>query len=372
VPQYRWPIEQPSQHEQRLNYPVDSIPEPADLSALWINMLGTPNVCSRFPIYRQYDSTVRTNTVVHPGGDAAVIRVKRPEGGAEKGIAITLDCNSRYCSIDPRQGTALSLAEAIRNITAVGAHPIGISDCLNFGSPQRPEGMWQIAESIKGLGEAARAFGVPVVSGNVSLYNETKGKAVLPTPMLAVVGLIGDVSKCVTAHFQKAGDRILLVGATNEKELGGSEYLVFLAGVEKGVLPELYYDLEIRTADAVRDLIDRRLLNSCHDLSSGGLAVALSESCITPYSALGAALQVESYEGRGDSLLFAESGARYLISCEPAKEDEIRNTLQAHNLQVTLSGTVGGNCIEIGDVARINLEKACDTWRNGLTSLVSV
>ena len=184
------------------------------MSSVWLNLLASPNLSSRHQVYNQYDSTVRTNTVIHPGGDAGLIRIKdenRPEA-PEKGIAITLDCNSRYCGIDPRQGTALSLAEACRNLSAVGAEPIGISDCLNFGSPERPDGMWQLAEAIRGLGESARAYNLPIVSGNVSLYNETKGRPILPTPLLAVVGLMKDATRAVGAKFKDRGDALLVIG----------------------------------------------------------------------------------------------------------------------------------------------------------------
>lgn len=371
IPQYRWKEEPPADFAQRLEFSALSISEPQDLGAVWLGMLGSPNGSSKRPVYNQYDSTVRTNTVVHPGGDAAVIRVKN-EGRkkVEKGIAMTLDCNSRFCGIDPRQGTALSVAEAFRNITAVGASPIGISDCLNFGSPERPDGMWQIAESIRGLGEAARAFTVPVVSGNVSLYNETKGKPVLPTPVIAMVGLIKDASRCVGAHFQQAGDRILLIGETSEEDLGGTEYMAYYAELDKGRLPMLDYDREIATAEVIRELIDKRLLLSCHDLSVGGLAMAFAESCFGPYSFQGAELEIEHYEGRKDALLFAETGARYLISCRPGDEKKVREAVLKKKLVVSATGVVGGTNLDIKGVARLEAAHAYEAWRDGLKPFV--
>jgi phosphoribosylformylglycinamidine synthase len=279
---------------------------------------------------------------------------------------MTLDCNSRYCAIDPRQGTALSLAEACRNIAAVGAFPIGISDCLNFGSPERAEGMWQIAESIRGLGESARAFNVPVVSGNVSLYNETKGKGILPTPLLAVVGLISDASRCVGAQFVQEGDTILVLGATQGEELGGSDYMAVIAGVERGALPTLNYDLEIATANLVRDLIGAKLLKSCHDLSGGGLAVALAEACFGAERCFGARLSVDEYSGNSTGLLFAETGARYLISCDPKLEKKIRTRALEAGIPVTLAGKVGGDSIGIEGVASISAQSAWHGWKHGL------
>ena len=371
VPQYRWPEKAPVDYEQRAHFDVRSISECPDLTAMWSKLLGSPNLCSRFPLYSQYDSTVRSNTVVHPGGDSAVIRIKREKAGApEKGVAMTLDCNSRYCGIDPRQGAALTLAEACRNIAAVGATPIGISDNLNFGSPERPEGMWQISEAIRGLSEAARAFDVPIVSGNVSLYNETKGKPILPTPLLAVVGLIDDASRCVGIHFQNDGDAVLVVGATNADELGGSEYMAQYANLEKGALPILNYDLEIKTAELVRGLIRKGLLQSCHDISTGGLAVAFAECCFGAYGRLhGASIDLQEQSGRKDGLLFAESGARYIVSCKAADAAKIRALAQEHGIKVSASGTVGGNSIEVKGLAKLDAQKAFMTWSNGLKPL---
>jgi phosphoribosylformylglycinamidine synthase subunit PurL len=325
--------------------------------------------CSREPVFIQYDSTVRTNTVVHPGGDAAVVRVKRNDGGVEKGIAMCADCNSRYVAIDPCQGTALSVAEAVRNITSVGAVPIGLSDCLNFGNPERPHSMWQLAESVRGLSESCRAFQIPIVSGNVSLYNETKGRPILPTPQLALVGLLDDASKSVTSHFKSSGDRILVIGATFESDLGGSDYLSFQYGIEKGALPKLQYDLEIKTAEVIRSFISERLLSSCHDVSGGGIAVAFAECCFHPRTPLGATVEREDYSGRGDALLFAESGARYIISFSPRYEETIRSALAAARLSISLKGIVGGEWIAIDPIAKLSLPEVYERWRNGLQEL---
>lgn len=371
VPQYRWPEKAPADFEQRSNFDLSTIPEAGELSGLWLKLLASPNLCSRFPVFNQYDSTVRSNTIVHPGGDAAVIRIKKEGGMREKGVAMTLDCNSRYCSIDPRQGAALTLAEACRNIAAVGASPIGISDNLNFGSPERPEGMWQISEAIRGISESARAFDVPVVSGNVSLYNETKGKAILPTPLLAVVGLIGDAAKCVGIHFKDEGDIVLVLGKTNPKDLGGSEFMAQYANVEKGTLPDLNYDLEIKTADTVRALIDKGLLRSCHDVSSGGLAIALAECCFGVYGRRGASLKLSDEQGRKDGLLFAETGARYILSCSAGNESKVRKAIEAAGLTVSAAGSVGGAAVEIKSIAKIDLEKGYAAWSQGLRPLFS-
>jgi phosphoribosylformylglycinamidine synthase subunit PurL len=370
VPEYRWKEKQPADFESNIQFDVAALDEPKDLASIWYDLIGSENLSSRRPVFQQYDSTVRTNTVIHPGGDAAVVRVKSRIGEKEKGIAMTLDCNSRYCYIDPRHGTALSLAEACRNLAAVGAKPIGISDCLNFGSPQREEGMWQIAESIRGLAEAARSFEVPVISGNVSLYNETKGRPVYPTPMLAVVGLINDVNKSIGINFQKIGDKILLIGDTIAKGLGGSEYLAQYYKLEKGALPVLNYDQEIKTCNFIRDLIDKELLRSCHDVSAGGLACALSECCFGSYNALGAKVNVTQEVGRKDEVLFSEAGPRFVVSLNPVKEKEVLKLAETYGISILGSGLVGGDVVEIAGYASLHLEKAYQHWKNGLTNLI--
>lgn len=372
VPQYRWPEEVPADFQDKINFSLKQIDEPRNLAEVWLSMMSDPNMCSRKSLYSQYDSTVRSNTVIHPGGDAAVIRIKREDSKPQKGVAMTLDCNSRYCAIEPRLGTALSVAEAVRNITAVGAEPIGISDCLNFGSPNKPNNMWQIAESIRGLGDAARAFEVPIVSGNVSLNNETKGKAIYPTPMIAMVGLMPDASKATGARFLNSGDAVFVIGATNGEHLGGSEYMAHYAKVEKGALPILDYDLELRTAKLIRELIAQDKLVSCHDISAGGLAVALAECCVGQYAKIGATLTIENYSGRKDGLLFAETGARYIVSCSQANAQAVRDAVTKAGITLTASGEVGGTSIAIKDYATLPLERAFAVWFTGLDKLFGI
>lgn len=376
APQYRWPEETPPDYQARLDFDVDSFAPPSDLGAAWLQLLGHENSCSRRRVFEQYDSTVRTNTVVHPGGDAAVIRVKS-SAGTEKGIAMTLDCNSRFCALDPRLGSALSVAEAMRNLAAVGATPIGISDCLNFGSPQRPESMWQIAESIRGIGDAARALEIPVVSGNVSLNNETRGKAILPTPQIAMVGLMADASKATTIHFKTEGDVVFLVGATQPKDLGGSEFLEVSTGLVRGKLPVLDYDLETRTARTIIGLISDGLLESCHDISQGGLAVALAESCFGPQGPRGVSLELK-LEGQGNlgdgerhGYLFAETGGRYLVSTSRARADIVQKALEGAGLVIGGQGVVGGDSIALEGVACVDVVRAFEVWRGGLDKVFS-
>ena len=369
VPKYNWPMTPPSDASITQQIDLNDVPLPKDLGATWLSLLASPNLCSRRPLYSQYDSTVRADTVVHPGSDAGVVRV-RSVSGKEKGIAISLDCNSRYCAIDAHNGAAHSLAESCRNIAATGATPIGISDCLNMPSPEDPETMWQIAHCIKGLGEAARAFDVPVVSGNVSLYNQTQGQGIQPTPLLAVVGLMDNVHKAVPSHFKRAGDEILLIGSTNPQEIGGSAYLATVHKIERGALPLLDYKLERKTCDGIRALIDAGLLTSCHDISDGGLGIALAECCFKDYEApLGAKLTLSNSSGRPDGLLFAESGARFIVSCSPENAAAMKTKLSALGLTVGGEGTVGGSTIKVEGVAEIDVAKGFEAWFKGLDKI---
>lgn len=365
VSAHRWPEAEPPSFRDRLSFSLVDFDEPEDLARTWEALLVSPNLCSRRPVYQQYDSTVRTNTVIHPGGDAAVVRVKA-RSSKEKGIAMSLDCNSRYCSAHPRIGAALAVVEGFRNLTAVGAEPLGISDCLNFGSPEKPEGMWQIAEGIRGLAEASQALGMPIVSGNVSLYNETRGAAVLPTPTVASVGLIEDVSLSPTIYFQSAGDLVFVLGANSEQGLGSSAYLAEQFGVEKGAPPEIHYNEELRVAELIRAFIRERLLRSCHDISEGGLGVALAESCFHPESQLGVRLEVRSGNVRRDALLFSEAGPRYLLSCSPKHEAEVVKACERHGVTLSARGVVGGDVIEVVGLATLDLKKSFQRWNEAL------
>ena len=383
VPEYSWPEKEPVEFKADQAFDLNSIPVPNDLSAVCLKLLASINYCSRAAVYEQYDSTVRSNTVVHPGGDAAVIRVKansaynlsshsggKIEQTTEQGIAMTLDCNSIYCSLDPHLGTELSIAEAYRNISAVGARAIGVSDCLNFGSPERPEGMWQIAESLRGMTKALKKLSVPVISGNVSLYNESPEAAILPTPMIAMVGLIEDASKAQTIGFKSLGDSLLVVGK-NTGEIGGSAYLAEEHKLETGALPELDYDLEIRTSECIRELIEQGLLSSCHDISNGGVALALVESCLASQAGLGARLDfVEQSDLRPDFLLFSETPARYLLSCKPENEEAVSQVLSRYAIEVSMKGEAQSDSIKISNYIDLALEQAREAWQKGLDEII--
>jgi len=237
-------------------------------------------------------------------------------------------------------------------------------------SPERPETMWQIAESIKGLGEAARSFEVPVISGNVSLYNETNGEGIQPTPLLAVVGLIDNCNRSTPSHFQREGDVVLLIGQTDEKEIGGSAYPAELHGMERGALTRLDFTLERGTCDLIRETIKRDLITSCHDLSQGGLGAALAECCFRDYQKpLGVKLNTLHDVRRPDCFLFSESGARFLVSCSPENAQRVKDLCQEHGMAISAEGVVGGDTIGVTGVAEIEAQGAFGAWFNGLSRL---
>jgi phosphoribosylformylglycinamidine synthase len=354
--------------------PVGEIAPPGDLGAALVQLMGAPNIASKEWIYRQYDHMVRLGTVVRPGADAAVVRIL--DGAADperaKGIALTTDCNSRFCALDPYEGARLAVAEAYRNLSTVGAEPIAVTDCLNFGNPERPEVMGQLVEAIRGLGDACRALGTPVVSGNVSLYNETEGRAIRPTPTIGMVGLIAVAADAVGPAWSE-GDAIALLG-TNTDEIGGSEYVATVHGRIAGRPPRLDAEREAAVGRACRTLGARRLLSAAHDCSEGGLAVALAESCIAGARPVGATLKLDD-PLRPDLLLFGEAPSRIVIAFAPGRQAEVRAVAAAAGAPLTLLGTAGGASLRIdgaaGRLVDVTVATLQTAWRTGFLAIVS-
>jgi phosphoribosylformylglycinamidine synthase II len=320
---------------------VLALPPPADLGDALLRVLASPSVANKRWIYRQYDSTVRTNTLVGPGSDAGVVRVK----GTTKALAMKTDCNARYCWLDPYEGTRLAVAEACRNVVAAGATPIGATNCLNFGNPERPEIMGQLVSAIRGMADACTAFDVPITGGNVSLYNETDGKAIYPTPVIGVVGLIEDAAKTLTSWFKEAGDVVVLLGATRA-ELGGSEFLQVIHGRAAGQPPALDTEAEKGLHALVLEAAERGLLCSAHDPSDGGLAVALAECTFRGEEAgLGGTFHLP--EGlRPDVLLFSESPSRMVVTTRD--EAALVALAREHAVPAFPLGRVGGERLVLG------------------------
>ncbi len=302
---------------------------------------------------------VQTNTVQRPGGDAAVMRVK----GTKKGIAMKSDVNPFFCMFDPYRGGAIAVAEAARSIAATGARPLAITDCLNFGNPEKPEVMAQFEAAVRGIADACRALDVPVVSGNVSLYNETDGRAIPPTPTVGMVGLMEDVSKHVRVAFRRAGDVVALLGETRD-ELGASEYLRTIRGRDEGPCPEVDLDAEKRLVDLLATLAEEGRLSSAHDVSDGGLAVALAECAMQ--SGLGAAITLESGV-RPSALLFGESTGRAVISFASEAEAAVRAAAQKRGVPFAVAGRVGGDRLTVSAGGRSLVDEPlaalADLWR---------
>jgi phosphoribosylformylglycinamidine synthase subunit PurL len=314
---------------------VLALPPPADLADALLRVLASPSVASKRWIYRQYDSTVRTNTMVGPGSDAAVVRVK----GTAKALAMATDGNGRYGWLDAFEGARLAVAEACRNVVASGATPIGATNCLNFGNPEKPEIMGQLVRAIAGIGEACRVLGVPITGGNVSLYNETDGKAIFPTPVIGVVGLLEDAGKAITSWFKEEGDGVFLLGDTAE-DLGGSEFLKVVQGRVAGRPPRLDLAVEKRLYALVLEAAGAELLCSAHDGSDGGIAVALAECCFRGEEpGFGGRFDLPG-NLRPDVALFSESPSRMIVTTReeaPLRAAALRHGVPCHRL-----GTVEG------------------------------
>ncbi|MEE9324147.1 MAG: phosphoribosylformylglycinamidine synthase subunit PurL [Dehalococcoidia bacterium] len=343
---------------------LDHLPDlPDEASQVLLKLLSSPNIASKEWIYRQYDHHVQTNTVIPPGADAAVLRIK----GTKKAIALTTDGNGRYCYLDPRWGGAMAVAEAARNLVCSGAQPLAITDCLNFGNPERPDVYYQLEECILGMAEACEVLQIPVVSGNVSLYNETRGQAVYPTPVIGMVGMVEDVHHICTMGFKDDGDIVLLLGA-GEAEAGvssalsGSEYLELIHEVVGG-RPTIDLSLERRVQQCCLTAIEEGLLKSAHDCSDGGLAVALAESCIVGSIGFSGDWVME---GRRDAQLLGESPSRIVASVEPQNLAKLEEMAQSCGVPLRKLGGVGGKRFIVKEIWDLPLEKIEEAWRGGL------
>jgi phosphoribosylformylglycinamidine synthase len=342
APVYERPLAPPQFQEILQSLNMDAIAEPKSYSEALLKLLGSPNLASKEWVYQQYDHMVRTNTIAGPGGDAAVVRIK----GTDLSLAMTVDGNSTYCLLNPYYGGAIAVAEAARNLVCVGAKPIALTDCLNFGNPERPETMWHFAACIEGMTDACNRFSIPVVSGNVSFYNETKGLGIYPTPIVGVVGLIEGKQPSLTAGFKAAGEKIVLIGETLD-ELGGSEYLKTLYSQERGYPPMLNFEREKELQKTVLAAAREGILTSAHDCSEGGLAIALAESCLLSPSRMGAMITVEPEEMRLDAFLFSESQSRIIVTVKEENLNRLLQLIEEASLPHSILGTTGGNDLKI-------------------------
>src|SRR5438128_2471003 len=331
-------------------------------------LLRDPTIASKNWVYRQYDHTVRTGTVVKPGSDAAVFLVRY----ANKILAATTDCNSLYCALDPREGAKIAVAEAARNLTCSGARPLAVTDCLNFGNPYKPENFWQLREAVEGVAEACRAFDTPITGGNVSLYNESPAGVVDPTPTIGMVGLIDDEKHVTTQWFKEAGDVIILVGQIGN-ELGGSSYLKVCHGLKIGPPPRVDLANEIKVQTAVRHLIREGLVKSAHDCCEGGLAVAVAECCFHPEKLFGAEINLKAGGTPAATVLFNESQSRIIISVAPADLEKATSILRGSAVPFEQLGKVTAEelCIRADEETfRWQIADLYDDWWNAIRRAV--
>ena len=346
--------------------PLEALPLPEDLGAVLLKLLASPTIADKEWVFRQYDHMVQINTVVLPGADAAVLRIK----GSPKALAMTLDGNALYTRLDPRTGARIAVAEACRNLACVGARPIGVTNCLNFGSPEKPEVMGQFEQAVTGIAEACRTFGIPVTGGNVSFYNDTEGLSIHPTPVLGIVGLIEDIRRLVRPGFRAAGDAIVLIGESRE-EVGGTEYLLAQHGLRAGAPPAIDLEQEKRNQDFLLEAIEAGLVRSAHDLSEGGLAVALAECAFHGRGRMGCEVDLRS-DLRDDVLLFGESQSRILVTCRPADLGGLLGSAAARGVPAEAIGRTGGTWIAVRrsgrEILRVPVAEAFKAWKTSLPS----
>ncbi len=333
-------------------------------------LAGSPAIASKLWVYRQYDTQVGINTLVVPGSDAGILRIK----GTPKAVAVTTDCNARQVYLDPRRGAAMAVAEAARNLAVSGARPLGLTDCLNFGSPERPEILWQFKEAVAGIAEACRALEIPVVGGNVSFYNESLGQAILPTPVIGMAGLLEDAEARGSQWFQEVGDRIALIGP-DAVSLGGSEYLWALHGRVAGRLAPLDLDLERVVQGACRAAIEARLVRSAHDCAEGGLAVTVAECCVSGPAPVGAVLELPAGGDRDDLALFGEGPSRIVVSVPASATRAFEALLLEFAVPWRWIGKVGGDRLIVrrGETPVVDLavERLGHEWRSGFARSVA-
>lgn len=337
----------------------------AGIGSTLLILLGSRNLGSRQPVWEQYDHTILTNTVFGPGkADAAVLRIK----GAKEGIAISMDCNSRYCELDPYLGAQYAILEATRNVSAVGALPLGMTNCLNFGNPERSPGNWQLSRAVAGLADACREMGVPIVSGNVSLYNETEGRPIQPTPMVGCIGVLDDVTVARGVSWND-GDDIYLLGET-APGLGGSEYLSLVHGMVAGVPVPIDFDLERRLQQFMRALVISGMVSGVHDVADGGLAVALAEMALA--SNTGAVVSLGTDDRRNDVRWFGESASRALIAASPDQRPSIESVALASGVSALRVGSAGGSVLTVGRSPALSLQEMREAYSGALDRVADV
>jgi phosphoribosylformylglycinamidine synthase subunit PurL len=366
APVYHRESREPRNQEELHSFDANTLPVPEDFTAILLNILRSPSISCKRWVYDQYDSMVRTNTVPI-SADAAIVRLK----GSSKGLALTTDCNSRYAYLNPRRGGQIAVAEAARNVACTGATPVAITNCLNFGNPYDPEIYWQFSEAVAGIGDACRALDTPVTGGNVSFYNESPDGAVLPTPVIGMLGILDDVDKAVPSAFQHEGDMVMVLGR-DLGEIGGSEYLFQQIGQLVGDAPALDLAAEAKLQALCIELASQSLISSAHDCAEGGLAVALTECVLEASQTLGVQMtRFPNQEIRSDLALFGETQSRVVISVNADNVDAVRTAATFRGVQAVVIGEVTGDeLIKLSSKIQITVEEARKAYRSAISAAV--
>jgi phosphoribosylformylglycinamidine synthase len=361
-PIYERPYAAAAQPRKEIN--IREIPIPEDFNKILMNLVASPTIANKEWVFRQYDHMVQTNTILLPGADASVLRIK----DSKKALAMTLDGNSLYAHLNPRAGGIIAVAEACRNLACVGARPVGVTNCLNFGNPEKPEVMGQFKEVVEGISEACKAFEIPVTGGNVSFYNDTEGVSIYPTPVLGIVGLIKDINKVVTPGFKEEGDAVVLLGE-NKEELGGSEYLKIQFGREDGIPPAIDLAKEKAVQELCLEAAEAGFLESAHDLSEGGLAVCAAECGFFSGKKIGCELDLND-EWRPDALVFGETQSRILVTAKSSKLKKLLALAGKKGVTAAAIGKVGGKKIRISlkgkALVNVPVEEVYKEWNEAI------
>lgn len=366
APVYTRAVIEPAYLKEIRSFDFSKLPQPKNLTDAFKQVFSSPNIVSKKWVYEQYDSMVRTNTIVGPGCDAAVIHIK----DTDKALAMKTDCNSRYVYLNPKEGTKIAIAESARNIICSGGIPLAITNCLNFGNPYKPENYWQFSQAIEGMGEACRFFNTPVTGGNVSFYNESPNAAVYPTPTIGMVGLVEKLSNVTTSFFKSVNDLIYILGEDFE-EIGGSEYLKIIHNKVAGNCPKINLLDEGKLHQAVHALIENKLIESAHDVSEGGIICSLAECCILNQENLtGAEINIPILT-RGDFSLFSESQSRILVSVKQSKRNEFESMLKKHDQYFKLLGKTIDERFILNKKIVVDVNELADIYYNTIPSIMN-
>jgi phosphoribosylformylglycinamidine synthase subunit PurL len=349
-------------------FDFNSLKEPENYNEVLLKLLSSPNIANKNWVYEQYDTQVRTNTVILPGGDASVMRIKENN----KALSMKTDCNGRYVYLNPYKGGLISVCESARNVVCTGAEPLAITNCLNFGNPYKPEVFHMFREAVRGIGDACRVLGTPVTGGNVSFYNESPDYAVYPTPVIGMMGLIDDIKYVTTSYFKDDGDLIAVIGKEHKgvDGIGGSEYLKLIHDKVTGDAPDINPEFEKKLQQTLLDLIRRGFIKSAHDISDGGLAVSLAECCVMSRKKfIGCEVNI-NYSGRKDFELFNESQSRIIITLDEKSLTEIEKICKPNGININVLGKVGGEILKIDKDINLSLETLGESYYNSIRQIM--